>query len=206
MKYKYIIFDCFGTLVSDEEIAEKAKILREKLSEAENSIYIAHWRDWHRNSYSLDKFLNDINSTGLFNAEKIDLIKARVTFDSFNLYQDTLTTLKSLKENGYKLAILSNASPSAKVLYQKENNLNSLIDNVFWSCDLGCGKPEKQIFNIVINKLNCKKEEALYVGDSYENDYLGAKNSGIDSILIDRKNKFPIKGAIKTLSELLDIE
>lgn len=120
----------------------------------------------------------------------------------FTLYTDVLPILKGLKAKGYKLAILSNAPPNAKELYKDSDELNTYMDCAFWSCDLGCGKPEKQIFNIVINVLKCKKEEALYVGDSYENDYLGAKNAGIDSILIDRSNKFNFKNSINSLVEL----
>lgn len=205
MKYKYIIFDCFGTLVSDSEIALKSKALKKELTETEQIVYLAHWRDWHRNSYSLDRFMSDISSTGMFTEEKIKLIKDRVTFESFNLFPDTLPTLKSLKEKGYKLAILSNASPTAKRLYKNKPELNKLIDEAFWSCDLGCGKPEKQIFNMVIGTLECKKEEVLYLGDSYENDYLGAKSAGIDSVLLDRENKFNFEHSIKSLKDLIKL-
>ncbi len=205
MKYKYIIFDCFGTLVSDEEIVNKGKLFREKLTETENLVFVAHWRDWHRNNYSLDKFMSDITDTGMFNDEKIELIKVRVTIDTFTLYDDVLPTLKELKEKGYKLAILSNIPPNAKRLYKNKKDLNVLIDDTFWSCDFGCGKPEKQIFDLVIDALKCKVEEALYIGDSYENDYLGAKNAGIDSVLLDRKNRFKIKGSIEDLSELINM-
>ncbi|QQG42105.1 MAG: HAD family hydrolase [Candidatus Woesebacteria bacterium] len=205
MEYKYIIFDCFGTLVSDDEINIKGKLLREKLSETENLVFVAHWRDWHRNSYLLEKFIGDIADTGLFNDEKIALIKDRVTIESLSLYEEVLPTLRSLKEKGYKLAILSNAPPSVKELYKNKKDLNVLIEEVFWSCDLGCGKPEKQIFKVVIDSLKCKADEVLYVGDSYENDYLGAKNAGIDSILIDRQKRFNLKNSIEDLSELIDL-
>lgn len=205
MKYKYIIFDCFGTLVDDSDIAQKSKELREELTEVENLIYRAHRNDWQRSGYSLEKFMSDIKNTNVFSDNKIKLIRDRVTFESFNLFPDTVPALKLLKESGYGLVILSNAMPIAKKLYENKQELNGLIDDAFWSFELGCTKPEKQIFNLVLDALNCKKEEAVYIGDSYENDYLGAKNAGVTSVLLDRQNKFNIVDCVKSLSEFSNL-
>jgi len=55
----------------------------------------------------------------------------------------------------------------------------------------GIKKPNPMIFQIASEKINCSPSQILHIGDSYENDYLVAINSGLKNILIDRKNILP---------------
>jgi len=51
------------------------------------------------------------------------------------------------------------------------------------------GKPNKEIFEEALSKLNLPREKVLLVGDSIESDIVGAYRVGIDAILIDRTRK-----------------
>jgi FMN phosphatase YigB (HAD superfamily) len=43
----------------------------------------------------------------------------------------------------------------------------------------------------------------LFVGDSLEKDFEGAKDSGLAALLIDRESKFKISGSIQNLVDVL---
>lgn len=55
-------------------------------------------------------------------------------------------------------------------------------EHIFISGDLGVAKPDAEIFDIALQKLQVQKGEICYVGDSFENDMAGAKNAGWKAI------------------------
>jgi HAD superfamily hydrolase (TIGR01509 family) len=59
------------------------------------------------------------------------------------------------------------------------------------SAEVGYDKPRPEIFLAALEKATVKPEEALYVGDQYQIDIVGARGVGIKALLIDRNNYFP---------------
>ena len=101
-------------------------------------------------------------------------------------YKDVIPSIKFLKPH-FKIGIISNGN-----CYPKDLGIENLIDFSIYSQKLsGIKKPNPTIFQIASEKINCSPKQILHIGDSYENDYIGARNSGLQSILIDRKNSFP---------------
>jgi putative hydrolase of the HAD superfamily len=72
------------------------------------------------------------------------------------------------------------------------------------SAELGIRKPDGRIFEDVLVALGARADEAVYVGDSYEADYLGASAAGIRAILIDPAGKHAVRerDRIRHLTEL----
>jgi putative hydrolase of the HAD superfamily len=69
-----------------------------------------------------------------------------------------------------------------------------------------CAKPDKRIFLYALDKLGVESHEAVFVGDSVEQDYEGAFSVGIRPFLIDREGKHPSHfNKIASLTELLNI-
>ncbi|MCL5420375.1 MAG: HAD hydrolase-like protein [Candidatus Parvarchaeota archaeon] len=60
---------------------------------------------------------------------------------------------------------------------------------------------------MALGKMNALPEESIYVGDSYEDDILGAMKTGILPVLIDRCEKYSEADCIKirNLNELIEI-
>lgn len=191
--YKYIGFDLFGTLFSLDESTHKRKILQESLETNEYEVFRKHWINWHKNSYDLETFLNKINQDLNFSLDdkKLNLIKWRIALEEPRLYPDVLPTLKSLTKDGYSLTLLTNSPPTAKKLFKNKKELSRLFKTTFWSFEIGFMKPEREAFDHMIQSLNINKNELLYIGDSYERDYQGAKNYGLNVLLLDRLGKYP---------------
>ncbi|MEB7805749.1 HAD family hydrolase [Mammaliicoccus fleurettii] len=61
-------------------------------------------------------------------------------------------------------------------------------DSIFISGEIGFSKPDKKLFDIVELKLNLKKKETYYIGDSYNNDVMGSYNVGWNAIWLNKRN------------------
>ena len=62
-------------------------------------------------------------------------------------------------------------------------------ENIFISSEVGIAKPDIRIFELVQKKLNLVPNTTYYVGDSFDNDILGASNAGWNTVWSNRKNK-----------------
>ena len=81
------------------------------------------------------------------------------------------------------------------------------LDMVLTSQEAGVTKPDPLIFVAALKTLNVKAEDAIYVGDQYEADVLGARGAGISPILIDRFGLYSQISdcpRIRSLSEVLE--
>lgn len=102
------------------------------------------------------------------------------------LFEDVQPTLALLRERGLRVVLLSNvvgcAAPSAGCAPP----LDSFMDGVYYSCDLGHAKPDFKAFHEVTRRLNVLPEQVLHVGDAWNTDVLGAVAAGWHSLLLDR--------------------
>ncbi len=91
-----------------------------------------------------------------------------------------LALLERLKCQGYTTALLSNIeAPLAN--YFKQHPFKH-IDHCFYSCDLGMRKPEKGIYQRVLQELSCRPETVMFIDDRGEN-VKAAISLGITGVL-----------------------
>jgi len=107
------------------------------------------------------------------------LVGDRVKKAEWVLYDDVLVGLKALKNKGLTLGVISNISIGRA-------GLEEILDVIVSAKDIGVGKPDAAIFAAALNKANLNASEVIYIGDQYEVDYVGARNAGLQAILIDR--------------------
>lgn len=103
-----------------------------------------------------------------------------------SLYPDTERVLRRLFNEGYSLAIVSNA-PADTIDVVERLGLKRYTSTVVISGIVGYAKPNPEIFRIALKGVSCAPEETVHVGDVYEADVEGARNAGIRGILIDRE-------------------
>lgn len=97
------------------------------------------------------------------------------------LYDDALPAMKALKERGLVLGLISNI-----IVGGAGTGLESCLDLVVTSKEVGADKPEPPIFLVALERAGVNAREAIYIGDQYQTDVLGARGVGIKAILIDR--------------------
>jgi hypothetical protein len=103
----------------------------------------------------------------------------------FVLFNDVLSTLKTLKEQNLTLGLLTNLDRDMKPLYS-ELGLEPYIDFFVTSGEVGVDKPKPPIFLMALQRAGVKAPEAIHVGDQYHADVLGARGAGIKPLLLDR--------------------
>ena len=89
----------------------------------------------------------------------------------------------------------------------RELSLESYLDFALTSKEVGADKPEPPIFLAALERGGVNASDAVYVGDQYETDVVGARGVGIEPILIDRHDLLREVSdcpRIHTLSELVE--
>jgi HAD superfamily hydrolase (TIGR01549 family) len=124
-------------------------------------------------------------------------------------YPEVMDVLDILEGERYRLGIVSNWSWNLRSRV-RQLGLDGHFEVVWGSAYAGCNKPHPGIFH---QALACMAEPAvppdrvLYVGDSYEHDVKGARNAGLDVVLLDREGvaRNPDCHTISDLRGLFDI-
>ena len=97
--------------------------------------------------------------------------------------------LERLKSAGYKLAVVSNADGRVES-DARRYGIAHFFDTIVDSEVVGVSKPDPRIFHIALERLEVAPADALFVGDIYTIDVLGARAAGIDSRLVDQHGRY----------------
>ena len=98
---------------------------------------------------------------------------------------EVVEVLTALQEQGYRRGIISNWSWNLRDR-AVQVGLDRFFELVWASAYAGCNKPHPQIFEQALAQMDLLPERALYIGDSYTHDVVGARNAGVDVLLMDR--------------------
>lgn len=117
-------------------------------------------------------------------------------------YAETIPVLKELHAAGLRLGVISNNTHRLPELLRK-TGIAAYLDTVTYSFEVGAEKPQAKIFRSAIARAGTSPECALHVGDSYEADYLGARQAGLHAALLCRTGNPPRPcPAIRSLGDL----
>ncbi len=113
----------------------------------------------------------------------VELTSRWAQHTNFELYDDTLPTLRRLREQGVKIGLVSNSARDVRE-FAVHHGLD--IDAGISSFHHGKTKPHASIFRAVLDLLEVVPHEALMVGDSVDDDIEGARAAGMQAVLLDR--------------------
>lgn len=185
-----VIFDMFETLITEwghekykrREISSELKVDLQALSKI-----------WHESEY--DRWIGKISyediirhimkELGCTDEEAYQTVIRRryeTKAACFNyLHKDLIPVLNKLKENGYKIGLISNCfSEEVKVI--RESCLYPYFDAVVLSYEVGLLKPDRRIYELCVNMLDLTPEQCLYVGDGGSNELVGARDYGMKAV------------------------
>ena len=164
---KAIIFDAYGTLFDVNSAAEKCK---DKIGDRWEG-FANYWRTtqleytWLRSLMNRHKDFWKITEDSLDKSMKFFKIDNSMRNDLLDLYKvlspfsEVKETLNKLKKKDFKLAILSNGTPSLLGNLVKNNNLENIFDDIFSIEEVGIFKPDSKVYELPVNKYNIKKDE-----------------------------------------------
>ena len=215
---KAIIFDAYGTLFDVNSAAEKCKDkIGDKWEGFANfwrttqleytwlrSLMKRHKDFWQVTEDSLEKSMNVFKIDKAMKNELLNLYKV------LNTFPEVKDVLNKLKEKNYKLAILSNGTPSLLNELVKSNNLVNIFNDIFSIEEVGIYKPASKVYDIPIKKYKVQKKEVIFLSANTW-DVSGGGNYGYNSIWVNRSNNtfdkldYKPKYQVKSLNEILDL-
>ena len=168
---KAIIFDAYGTLFDVNSAAEKCK---HKIGDKWEG-FANYWRTtqleytWLRSLMNRHKDFWQVTEDSLDKSMKIFEIDLSMKNELLNLYKKLSTfpevkeVLSNLKEKDYKLAILSNGTPSLLYELVKSNNLDNIFDDIFSIEEVKIYKPNSKVYDLPFKKYQIKKNEFAFL-------------------------------------------
>ena len=212
---KAIIFDAYGTLFDVNSAAEKCK---DKIGDKWED-FANFWRTtqleytWLRSLMKRHEDFLQVTEGSLDKSMKAFKIDPSMKNELLNLYKVLSTfkevpeALKTLKAKKFKLAILSNGTPSLLNELVRSNDLNDLFDDLFSVEEVGIYKPDSKVYDLPVKKYKIEKNEVAFLSANTW-DVSGGGNYGFNSIWVNRNNSifdnldYKPLNEIKNLSEL----
>lgn len=103
--------------------------------------------------------------------------------------------LTKFRDSGFKLGVVSNRHHS--YCEELENlGLLEFFPYVLAAGEVDLWKPDPALFRYVAGHLGVRPEQALYVGDNYFADVLGARRAGWQTVLFDPAGLFHDPGCV----------
>ncbi|XP_061184701.1 haloacid dehalogenase-like hydrolase domain-containing protein 3 [Saccostrea echinata] len=125
--------------------------------------------------------------------------------EGWMLIPDSVHVLQELKNRNFKVGAISNFDDTLENVLRRMSILH-YFDFVLSAWTVGHAKPDPEIYLKALNIAKTAASESIHVGDDYQNDYLGPKKVGMQSILFcpDVSNiPTGVKCSIANLSDLL---
>lgn len=109
---------------------------------------------------------------------------------AFAVFPDVVPALRDLRGRGLTLIVVSNWDCSLPQWLDRAG-LGELVDGAVSSAVVGVAKPAPEVFEAGLELAGIAASEALFVGDSVDNDVLGARAAGLRAVLVQREGDPP---------------
>ncbi len=148
--------------------------------------------------------------------EQFDRLLAHIdTMKYMHFHPAAGRVVRALSNLNFKLGIISNMILPGVLLERllQSEGLRELFGPVITSSETGYIKPHPRIFERALDAGNWQPEEALYVGDTYKQDVIGARSVGMRVIWLNSRGEpttqagqNPPDAIINSLEELLEAD
>lgn len=216
-----LLLDALGTLLALEP---PAPILRRELAErfdidvteaqaasalaAEIAYYRAHLDEGRdvRSLVALRRRCAEALRTALppkdsiAELENAALTNALLASLRFRAFPDVRPALLAARATGWRVVVASNWDVSLHDVLARLR-LASLLDGIVTSAQAGARKPAPAVFEQALRIVQVGPEDAIHVGDSLEEDVVGARNAGIEPVFISRDGR-PAPAGVRAITSL----
>src|SRR5262245_9748737 len=194
MKFKTIIFDLFGTLVDD--FVSSVGQMHQEMAAALDVAYEPFMQVWRQTSEmriigafetveaNIKYVCNAMNVHP--RAEQIAKsveIRMKYIRQALQPGPGATATLSQLKNQGYKLGLVSNCSIEIPILWH-ETAFANFIDTPIFSGRVRLRKPDPRIYHLACERLDVTPEACLYIADGEDHELAAAAKVGLHPVLV----------------------
>ncbi len=141
-------------------------------------------------------------------AESLSVKYLEHFIDNVEIDSSIYKKLEKLKNNNFKIYILTNGFESTQNKRIDRLKLNRVIDGYVTSERAGKAKPDPAMFQLAMREANSRPEETVMIGDSFEADILGANQQRIFGIHLSEEEPQVVNEwylSTKNLDDALDL-
>jgi HAD superfamily hydrolase (TIGR01549 family) len=115
-------------------------------------------------------------------------------------------TLQALRNDGWRIAILTNGLPPVQAAKVHALGLMKHVDHVIYAAEYAeAGKPDRAVFAEVLHRLGLAPEQCVMVGDNVECDVRGGREAGMRTIWMRRNGAEGNGGADAVVEALAEV-
>lgn len=210
---KACVFDAYGTLF---DVHSAVGAHRQRLGKQANEVSTT-WRNKQLEYTWLRSLMGDYADFWQVTGEALDYsldahsIKDEALYDDLmqaylklKPYDEVFEVLSSLKEAGYKTAILSNGAPAMLEAAIRGAEIDDVLDESLSVDELKIFKPDPRVYSLVTETFGIKPEEVLFQSSNAW-DASGAANFGFRVLWVNRFSQRPERLPAKPDFEATDL-
>ena len=175
---KNIILD-IGGVIFDDSKKNIEKLLGKNCDVIYKLAYGKSFKECLLGNKKVNEHIESLSNYKEFEDLKYILSKKNLS-KSYPLIITNFEYIKTLKKQGYKLYLLTNITEDSYNYINDLININSIFDGGIYSYQEHIIKPDKRIYNLLIDKYNLKKSETIFFDDK-EKNIISAINQGFSS-------------------------
>lgn len=197
-KYRWLFFDLFDTLVVvDEKVYYEGKKESAELIGLDPEKFISAWRSTSEEALVgklRDPFQRATAALKILGCEdrslsaKIAMYDIEILQKCVSFYEGATEALAALRDNGFNLALLSNATATTAFIVSSLH-LRDRFDQLLLSYEIGCKKPDPVFFQKTLERTRALAGDSLFIGDGANRELDAAVEAGIDALRISHPVK-----------------
>ena len=171
---KNVIFDVGGVILDyhrETYLAPYSFDSETKQFVFKNVLFTPNWSRLLKGEISSEKFIDDaIEQHPQFESVIKSFFEMETLKKMLPVYDKTLTFIKELKKEGFKLFIISDIEQKTiEYLYSQIPEISTLFDDMIFSSKVHMVKKDGDIFGYALNRFNINANETLFVDDAERN-------------------------------------
>ena len=184
---KNIIFD-IGGVMFDDSTQNINKVLNENSELLCKKVYGKSFLDCVLGNTEVSDYIESFRNDSDY--EKVKYILSRNNLHiSYPLMKENFEYISGLKAKGYNLYILSNITRDSYEYVNETIDISKIFNGGVYSYQEGVVKPDRRIYELIVDRYNLNKDETLFFDDKQKN--------------VDAANEFGIKGFLfKTIEDI----
>ncbi len=207
---KALIFDFWGTLVENgvwSPVKQVKNILQIDLPFPEYVVRMEEAMMTQKFPELKDAFIKVCREFNLdLDMDKIERLvglwnKSWMLAKPYPEVEEVLTELQAK----YQLFLISNTDGFSIPQVLSKFKLDQYFEKMYLSYEQGLIKTNPKMLSKILKENNLNPEDCVVIGDSLESDIFPAKNAGIKTVLVDRKNTREYHPKVMSLTELKTI-
>jgi putative hydrolase of the HAD superfamily len=196
IRIRALILD-YGGVISQPQNPENVTNILHSLEQDHNGFSEVYFRQ--RGQYDLgqlsgEQYWTDILQHYGLNPDGFDI--ARLIQEDVKswtqLHESMIQFITESRSQIHRLAMLSNMTRDTLAFMRKHYSWLELFDELYFSCELGIKKPDREFYETCLRKLELSPNECLFVDDSVKN-VKGAVEAGMPAIQFRTFSEFMLE-------------